>query len=110
MFAYLVCRLFNRLWELQSKRARCASLGSLRSPCVRTALINVQCTLLKMWAPYKTVWMTWPVGGDAPVGGAAPVGGDAPVGGAAVLAAVDVINVDKNNNDMIANTNYYKYQ
>ena len=54
--------------------------------------------------------MTWPVGGDAPVGGAAPVGGDAPVGGAAVLAAVDVINVDKNNNDMIANTNYYKYQ
>ena len=98
MFAYLVCRFLIRLCELQSKRARCASLGSLRSSCVRTALMNVQCTLLKMWAPHKTVWMTWPVGGDAPVGGAA------------VLAAVDVINVDKNNNDMIANTNYYNYQ
>ena len=45
-----MCRFLYVLWEFQSKRARFASPGSLRSLCVRTApvrVLNVQCTLLE---------------------------------------------------------------
>ena len=54
-FSCLMCRFLYVLCEFQSKRARFASPGSLRSLCVRTApvrVLNVQCTLLEGGDPH----------------------------------------------------------